>query len=373
MSRLNRVLFITGVLLMLMCSVAMARQGFSTPVRVATLAGGDSFNGNFFNDSNGIYKWYGRIYRNADHARVTWTGSTNNSFGLVKGEESYGTFMVHLQKGFTGSYKVDEPADEYNHFTLGYGMPFGGMDWGVSFNRQNYTSTMGDVEYTDAYNTIGIGASWDMDDETLIDFVFQMISGSEDDGVDEDPEDDTDYSQMDLGARAFRQVRDDLTVVPAFWFMSAEDSNADMKAGFMGVGLAFDYSVNDGNDVVLGFSYQKSTTEAGDPAVEESNTSMPGVFLALEAELTEIFTARMGASKNFVTYDNGLEADAGLEEKTTYPYGFTLGLGVGLGDWVIDLELNQTWLYDIGYWVHGTTNANVGQSPIAKIDIKYWF
>ncbi len=370
MSRLNRVFFVAGVLLMLMCSIAVARTEFSTPVRVASLGGGDGFYGNFVNDSNGAYKWVGRIHRNADHVRITWTGSENNSFGLLKGEEGYGTYMVHLQKGWTDSYRVDEPADEFNHFTLGYGIPLGGMDWGLLFNRQNYTSTMGDVESTEAYNTIAVGGSWDMDDITLIDFVFQMISGSEDDGVDEDPENDVDYSQMDMGVRAFRQVRDDLTVVPAFWFMSGEDSNADMKEGFMGFGLGFDYSVNDGNDVVLGFSYQKATTEAGDPAVEQSNTTMPGVFLALESELTEMFTVRMGATKSFITYDNGLDADAGLEKKTTYPYGYSVGMGIGLGDWVIDLELNQAWLYDFGYWIHGVSQ---NQSPISKIEIKYWF
>jgi hypothetical protein len=365
-SRLNRVLFVTSVMLMLMCSVAMANVGFSTPVRVASLGGGDGFNGNFLNDSNGAYKWFGRIYRNADHARVTWTGGTNNSFGLLKGEEGYGTYMIHLQKGFMDSM------GEYNHFTLGYGMPLGGIDWGVIYNRQNIANTMGTVEYTEAWNTFGVGGSWDMDDETLIDFVFQMITGSEDDGVDEDPENDVDYSQMDFGVRAFRQLRDDVTVVPAFWFMTGEDSNASVTSGYMGVGVAFDYTVNDNNDVVVGFSYQKSSYEAGDPAVESSVTTMPGAFLALETELTDMFTVRMGASKSFDTADNGLDGDSFAEAKT-FPYGYTLGMGIGLGDWVIDLELNQSWLYDFGYWVHGTTNSDNGQSPIAKIEGKYWF
>lgn len=364
MSRLNRVLFISAALLMLMSTAAMAFTSFSTPVRVATLGGGDSFNGNFFNDSNGAWKWYGRIHRNADHVRVTWTGGTNNSFGLIKSEEGYGSYMVHLQKGFMGS------VGEYNHFTLGYGMPVGGIDWGVVYNRQNTSNTMGTVEYTEAYNIFGVGGSWDMDDDTLIDFVFQMVSGSEDDGMDEDPEDDIDYSQMDFGVRAFRQLRDDVTVVPAFWFMTGEDSNASVKEGFLGLGVAFDYTVNDDNDVVLGFSYQKATMESGDPAVESSTTSMPGVFLALETELTGMFTVRMGASKNFDTADNGLEADAGLVETTVYPYGYTLGMGIGLGDWVIDLELNQSWLYNFGYWVHGVSQS---QAPIAKIEGKYWF
>ena len=127
----------------------------------------------------------------------------------------------------------------------------------------------------------------------------------------------------------------------------------------------YNYTINEDNDLWVGANYQQMTEEpdGGDKATD---TTMPGLFAAVEHELTDMFTVRMGASKNFYTESDGADP---VTETTSYPYGFTLGMGLGLGDWVIDLSLNQSWLYNFGYWVHGTP----GGSPIAKIETKLWF
>jgi hypothetical protein len=130
---MNRVLILAGALLMLVSSAAMAFDPFPNPVRTNSLAGGDSFNSNFITDSNDAYSWFGRIYCNADHVRVTFNpGSDAQGLGFIKSEETYGAYMLHLQQG---SYYDKQLLGEYNHFTLGYGYPFENFDLGVVYNR----------------------------------------------------------------------------------------------------------------------------------------------------------------------------------------------------------------------------------------------
>jgi len=369
-----------GLLLMLMSSAALAfdKVSSSPAVRVGSMTGGDGFNGNFFNDSNGAWKWYGRIFRNADHVRASWGGSTNNSVGVIKSEEGWGAYLLHLEMGDSGGMygpmfdsDFDGMADltpEWNRFSLGYGIPVAGFDLGFLFNRQSVNHSTGGADLSEAYNTFGFGGSWDMDDATLIDGVFQMTSGGQDDG--DDDTDDFEYSEMNIGVRAFWQWRDDVTLTPAFWFKTMTDKvgSSEGTGGYMGVGLACNYTINEDNDLYVGANYQSMTYEP-DGGDQVSITTMPGLFAAVEHELTDLFTARVGASKNFKTWSDGEDGDD-LDENSHYPYGFTMGLGMGLGDWVIDLSLNENWLYSFGYWVHGVTQS---QAPIAKIETKLWF
>lgn len=362
MSRMNRVLILVGVLLMLMAGTVQAFEGFRVGVRQMTLAGEDSFNSNFITDTNDAYHWFGRIYGNADHAHVTWDGGNAASMGLIKSEESYGAYMLHLQQGFEGF------DGEANNITLGYGLPLEGFDLGVIYNRQSSREqTDADTEMTETYNVFGFGLTWEMDEETTIDGSFTFLTGSDDNG-DNDSDNDSDYSGFDISGRAFRALRDDVTAIPAFQFMTTTQTvgGDDYKETAIAVGLAFDYVINDDNTLLVGGSWQQMKDEypSGTETIEETTTTLPGVYAGVEHEFTDMFTARMAATKNFQKYDDG---DA--YESNVYPFGYTLGLGIAMGDWVIDLELNESWLYDFGYWIHGTT----GGQPIAQIEAKLFF
>lgn len=460
MSRMNRVLFTAGALLMLVSSAAMAFIDYPNPVRVTTLTGGDYFNSNFITDSNDAYSWFGRIYRNADHVRVTWEpyydgqygDGSAQGFGFIKSEEGYGAYMLHLQRGYNSYYGPRDVYDEYNHFTLGYGYPFGSFDLGVVYNRQStswthkatetdFTEDPDEVtttesEYSEAYNTFGLGITYDMDDETVIDAMFSMQMGSEDDGESDVtlvdfPGDTPDYVVDDidfertgfmLGARAFRAMREDLTIIPVFTFGTSKDTygsfGADSDApylpywqeseakstGFAG-GIGFDYTVNESNDVYLFASIQRTKYEWDSTTYypyfdgtdldgngtyvwqsETTYTAMPGVACAVEHELTDMFTIRMGASKNWWTRKSTSDSESfddpetgdnvpygateSENEDSDYPWQFTLGMGIAMGDWVIDLSLNESWLYSAGYWFHGYESKT---SPIAQIEAKLWF
>lgn len=365
MSRMNRVLILVGVLLMLMAGTTQAYQEFRTGVRLDTMGGGDSFNGKFVTDTNDVYHWFGRIYSNADFAQITWDGDDAAGMGLVKSEETYGAYMIHFQEGFEGFM------GEANNLTLGYGLPLSGFDVGVIFNRQSSSSTSGDTEMTESYNTFGAGATYDMDEETTLDFSFAFITGSADDG-DDDSDDDPDFSGINFYARGFRAMRDDVTIVPTFCFMTGteEIGSDEYKESMLGLGLAFDYVINDDNTLLVGGSWQQEKSEypSGDDTIEETTTTLPGLFATVEHEFTEMFTLRVSGSKNFMKYDNGEDGDS-LVEYTYYPWGYAIGLGIALGDWVIDLELYDEWLYDFGYWIHGED----GSTPIAQIEAKLFF
>ena len=217
MSRLNRTLILVGVLLMLMAATAQAFEGFRVGVRQMTMAGEDGFNSNFFTDTNDAYHWFGRIYGNADFAHVTWDGGDAASFGLIKSEETYGAYMLHMQQGFSGF------DGEANNITLGYGLPLEGFDLGAVYNRQSSREKVGDVEMTETYNVFGFGGTYMMDEETTIDGTFAFLTGSYDNG-DDDSDNDSDYSGFDIGARAFRALRDDVTVIPVVQFMTMRSS-----------------------------------------------------------------------------------------------------------------------------------------------------
>jgi len=378
-SRMNRVLLTAGALLMLVSSAAMAFDPFPNPVRNNTLSGGDSFNTNFISDSNGAYSWFGRIYRNADHVRVTWApGSEAQGLGFIKSEKTYGAYMLHLQSGYT--YYDRQLEGEYNHFTLGYGYAFENFDLGVIYNRQGISANFEDpetrAEVSESMNSLGAGITYDMSEETVFDATFMFSTGSEDDGVDEDPENDWEGSGFGAGARVFHVWRDDVTLIPVFTFSSFTDKYGDdseeKSTAFAG-GLAFDYTINEDNDLYLYLSYQSSKLEdtEGDDTWEDTHTAMPGIGAAVEHELTDMFTMRMGATKNWIKHEETDPIDETTDEMKSYPWQFTFGMGVALGDWMIDLELNQAWMYQAGYWFHGADATN--QPPVAQMEAKLWF
>lgn len=380
MSRMNRVLLTAGALLMLVSSAAMAFDPFPNPVRVNTLSGGDSFNNNFILDSNDAYSWFGRIYRNADHVRVTWAPyGEAQGLGFIKSEKSFGAYMLHIQDGY---YVYDRQEGEYNHFTLGYGYAFESFDLGVVYNRQGISANYEDPEETraemsESMNSIGAGITYDMSEQTALDASFMFSTGSEDDGVDEDPENDWEGSGFGIGARMFHAWREDVTLIPVFtfdtWTDKYGDDSEEKSTSFAG-GLAFDYTINEDNDLYLFASFQQSKYEdtEGDDTWEYTYTAMPGIGAAVEHELTDMFTIRMGATKNWLKYEETDPIDETTDEMKSYPWQFTFGMGIAMGDWVVDLALNQSWLYNAGYWFHGSQPYS-SQPPIAQIEAKLWF
>ena len=95
--------------------------------------------------------------------------------------------------------------------------------------------------------------------------------------------------------------------MPAFEFSSME-SPLNFTTTSFALGLGFAYTVNEGNDVVMGVNYQNMTLKnesAADtlggvlPDTETSSTIMPGFYIGTQHEFTDWLELRAAASKRY--------------------------------------------------------------------------
>jgi hypothetical protein len=334
-------------------------QSFPNAVRLNTLGGGDTFGSAFWDDSEQIYSWPGELSNYADMATFSFVpGGPGNGFSLNKDEETFGNYFVGLQRGSIGD--LEESDQESNNFTLGYGYPMEGLNLGILYNRQSVSYK--DTEETSwSANQIGAGIDFDLNEDTNIDaaFNFIMLNGK-------DAGDDQKLgNSFSIAARMMYGMRDNLKLVPVVAFMS-EEYTKDMPNTFFGAGLGFAYTINDDNTLVFGVDFQRYQQEdnVSDPNTKITATTLPGAILSVEHEFNDWIEARVGASK---AWD---KIDYGDNEETTFPFVFNLGAGLNVGDWTIDLMLNEASFYNFGYWLHGNPSY---VAPIAAIQAKLFF
>ncbi len=360
----------------MMSSTAMGFEDFPFSVRLETLAGGQPLMYHFWTDSEEVYEYPGSLPLYSD--MVTWSfrssgyygeSSDAHSFSLAKSEEGYGTYFVGLHRGYT---LPDRQTDgEWNNTTFGYGYPMESMNLGVIYNRQGGSEKTGDTELSETWNYLALGVDYDLNDETNVDASFIYRSGKADDG--DSGTDDMEVSGMGFMGRAAYAWKDDVAVVPIAGFMTGEEKEGSdsEKWTAMYAGLGFGYTVNEDNVVAFGAAYasEKTSWTGQADGDEESTTIMPGFYMATEHEFTDWLTLRGGATKVWSTSkDTPAEGDA--SEAKIYPFGFSLGAGIAMGDWAIDLGLNTGWLYNFGYWLHGNSSSS---GPISMLQVKLFF
>ncbi|MCP4545892.1 MAG: hypothetical protein GY835_05420 [bacterium] len=360
MTRFNRILIL--VALLMFSTAAFAMMPATGNWRLDTLNGGDSFNSNFWEDSNCVLHWYGEIVNYTD--MLTINLDAGEGAALNKSTDGYGSY-------FLGLYRGDAYGPEWNNIRFGYGYELENMNLGIMINRQGTSATTagdggGDVKET--WHDFGFGIDYQLNDETNIDASFTMTKGSSED-LDDDDDNDLDASGMAFGVRAFRACKKEgMTIIPVFMFSKMTPMD-DVTETTIALGAGMDYEINDGNNLILGLNWQKYTNkdERGDgDAVETSQTTFPGMSLAVEHEFFDWLTVRAGATKRWIKAENDAE-----NVQMSYPYNLNFGAGIALGDWQVDLGLNTDWLYNLGYWVHG--NITDGEEPIAGIQAKLYF
>lgn len=355
MSRINRVLVLGALLVMCSALTAQAYLDYPGGVRLMTLAGGSGLGMHVWNDSEEVFEYPGSLPTYAN--MFTWSFSPGNdgySFTLNKGEETFGNYFIGLHRGDMG-------AAEWNNVTLGYGYSLEAADIGIIYNRQGISATTGGTETSESWNHIGLGANMEISDSSDLDLAFYFRSTSADDGTTE-----TDGSGFGLMGRMFYAWTDDVTVIPVIGWSSAEYVEGVTDTDIM-VGVAFAYVVNESNDVVFGLSYASNKLEDTnvDPDTENTVKDLPAWYLGAEHEFTDWFTVRGGASKAWRTTE--MDSD---NDQNSAPFDFTLGAGIAMGDWQLDLYLEQSTLYNWGYWFHGNRASS---APVAGIQAKLFF
>jgi hypothetical protein len=101
------------------------------------------------------------------------------------------------------------------------------------------------------------------------------------------------------------------------------------------------------------------------PDTETSSTILPGFYIGTQHEFTDWLELRAGASKSW-----GFNDPDGVSENSFFPFEFALGAGIAVGDWQVDLGLNTNWLYNSGYWFHGSPGDDI---IIGSIQAKLFF
>jgi hypothetical protein len=140
-------------------------------------------------------------------------------------------------------------------------------------------------------------------------------------------------------------------------------------------GVGVNYQLNDDNLLVLGLEvvgYSKDGEEVKDDYEGTITTmTLPGIFLGLESKISKWLTGRLGAAQVFQSVTETYKPEGGSEiESKSYSTEFkmTFGLGITLGNFVLDAAFNEGLLFDGPYFISGSAE------PIAnRLSITYNF
>ncbi|UCF05756.1 MAG: hypothetical protein JSV33_01580 [bacterium] len=316
----------------------------------------------------------------------------------------------------------------YNKFTIMYGYAMNGLSIGLQFIRSDEYGSQEMMDTEDeiktAYTTIAAGVRFDMGENMYADLAFDFnmaaqagleVYVAEFDGSDWDVwgyqvtefgEIEHDASTMFGGKlRLFYEWSEEITLVPYFGFRmfdfslkaEADEFNeggvnifpgpwgghVGAKGMMLDFGLGTNITVNEDNLLVFAiepFSYAKMEPSevpedfVGFDSAEGKILIMPRFILALESDLKDWLTFRVGAAKELakMEYTMSDDGDDTKFTETAAPFDYFMGLGFHVGDFDIDCVINNRTPHQLGYWLTG--NEYGGDSPIVyMLSGKYHF
>ena len=416
-------------LVLAMLIIAVAMPAFASETRVRSLG---EMTAPYIQDDSGVFMWPATLvgYANlvtitSGYVDVVYGGSDRGGydndmtakFGLTYGlgeDNKYGVFGIWWHEhsmgpnaggawyGPFGPGTTSFSAEVYNKWNVMWALAFETIDIGVRFERADegyYADDNGekDEEYI-SYTTIGLGLAWELSDAANLDVAFDYTTVGftyEEMGVDETIEADS-KSIMALRARMFYEWTDVITWVPYFNYKGGSLSLQSSEDGYytddcwgikgfqLDFGLAANINVNDDNLIIVGI--QPYGLYKGEPAdcngdagsEEEKLTIFPGFVFGLESDVKDWLTFRIGCSKALISYEYTYSAEGDSYERsdTFAPFDWQLGLGFHVGDFDIDLLVNNEAPFTMGYWLTGiqpgTTVNSIG-TPIGMISATYSF
>lgn len=377
---------------------AAAVPAMATDARQAALA----FTGNYIEDDYNIFSWYATL---PSYSNMVWIGMQDlewysgddmfyyigASYGL--GEEGkYGTLAAFFYSYAPGlnpwGYGEWDGAGLFsdwlpNKFTVMYAYPMEKLSLGLFFQRsdqyakqeQDVEGDLSSQELSRAYTTFGLGLRFDLGeklyadlaaDMSMANYKYEVQSGGESASLEDDA-----HSMYGVRARAFYEWNETITWVPYFNFrmfdFSLKAENIDEfesygdKGTMLDFGLGANVKVNEDNLLIFAVEpYSMMKREPSEPpdntSAEIKYTVMPRFYLALESDIKDWLTFRVGGSKELGksdwTYE---ETGVGKAEQvyTGESFGFYMGLGFHVGDFDIDCLLNNDLPFHLGYWLTG--------------------
>lgn len=330
---------------------------------------------------------------------------------------------------------------------MSFGLYFSRSDASTMYEWSNdYADpdTTYEYAYTNerAYTTVGAGFRFDIGEKMYADLAFDYSWAGKTVNNEE-----TSYDQyygygevtadankmMDFRGRAFYEWNETVTLVPYAQFRTFDfslkgedskvfnrafstdtldwkDTNYGVKGTMMTFGLGANVKVNENNLLVFAvepYSYMK--LEQSDPPAsdfvrydwgsypysdpsswgrtyEYTGTALPTFHLALESDVKDWLTFRIGAEKGFykdeytynATVQNGSDDEEDIrvyDETDTYTgswFDYWMGLGFHVGDFDIDAVVNNNLPFRVGYWLTGYEN-NYNGPPVYMLSAAYHF
>ncbi len=412
-----------AVMLSALVLVAFAVPALATEARLEALGVG-----NFVEDDFNMFKWYATLpsysnnfwigleyfegYEMAVAAPAaggpgefqSWLGA---SYGLGS-EGKYGTLAMFFFPStpglntfsgpWTGSGVFSSSLD--NKWSIMYGYPMEKFSLGLYFDRADQshkfeTETPPTEETHQAYTTIGAGVRFDIGEKAYTDLAFDYDFATFKDvdniyfGFGEVTADAK--SQFGVRGRMFYELNETVTMVPFVSYrnfnFSLKGTAGDFKGTYFGnkgfevdAALGFNFKVNEDNLLVFAVTpYSEIKVEPSDPPVgetlEDKVTLLPIFNLALESDVKDWLTFRIGAEKGFFK-DKTTDETATTKDNDTDTgsyFDYHMGLGFHIGDFDIDLLVNNQLPFRVGYWLTGYNPWFDFDGPVYDISAVYHF
>lgn len=409
------------ILIMAVAMTAAAVPAMATEARVEALG---PYTANYIEDDYNVFGWYGTL---PSYANIMTIGLENDweydywqhaYFGLTYGlgdENEYGVIgMVFLEDmygpniyGWAGDWPDDELFDTgiTNRYTIMYGKELESMSFGLmfSYSSEKFLMTETDVddfEVNGKYITFGAGARFDINEEMTADIAADMTMCSYADsgyysGV---PVEKNDGMAMQFKGRIFYEYSKDLTFVPFATYRMGNYSLTPATNSYYGgpngfkdmlfkLGVAANITVNEDNMILFAiepFSYWKGEpsqyADDYDGTIEITALTLPRFLLALETDVTDWMTFRIGCSKSLTKYKL---TDTYAGDETVYElytgrfwetFEWNLGLGFHYGDFDIDCLISKDLPFAMGYWLTGyQPDPSDDMTPIGMVTALYHF
>jgi hypothetical protein len=422
-----------AVVLSVLFVIAAAVPAMATDSRLMALGGTEV--GNFIEDDYNIFTWYATL---PSYTNTVWLGLNyyysyydgglaasadgpsgaysylGASYGLGH-DGKYGTlamFYYNYGPPLNTDYESWDGANVFtnsvgNKWTVLYAYPMEKLSLGFYFNRsdeswKNADETETTSEHNLAYTTIGAGVRFDLGEKAYMDLAFDYNMATQ--------KEKTDYiydyyygygevkqdanTMMGVRGRMFYEWNETVTLVPYVNFrtfdFSLKADSADWKDSHYGnkgmmvdIALAANIKVNEDNLLIFGIEpYGYGKYEPSDPptgiSYKVTDTYMPVFLLALESDVKDWLTFRVGAVKAFYKYETKYEEEGGTIQKYTETgsfYDYYMGLGFHIGDFDIDAVVNNELPFKLGYWLTGYSGWDYyyGDVPIYMLTTTYHF
>jgi hypothetical protein len=194
-----------------------------------------------------------------------------------------------------------------------------------------------------------------------------------------DGEAETKWSGVGFGflGRYFMKKTEEIDIVPVAYFnfgsgsyeddpgiSGMEKTEVDNSELDLNLGASLHYHLTNEHLAILGLeafglSQEVEEVKEGNKTTE-SWTTLPGIFIGVESTLKPWLIGRIGASQVYQSYSRKVEPPQGESTESSYSdsyFDLTFGLGIKIGDFLLDASFNENMFFDGPNFISGQVNS----------------